>query len=111
MSEHLQLMAIFWVVAASSCDIIGNVLTKLSNGFSRKRYAVMVMVVQIAAFVFLSFALESIDLSVAYALWGALGIIATSIIGRMMFGESLHPVKLLGIAITLVAIIFLKLSI
>ena len=70
----------------------------------------MVMVVQVAAFVFLSFALKSIDLSVAYALWGALGIIATSIIGRLMFGESLHPVKILGIVITLVAILFLKLS-
>ncbi|MFK0569917.1 SMR family transporter [Endozoicomonas sp.] len=110
MSDNLQLMAIFWVVAASSCDIIGNVLTKLSNGFTKKRLAVMVMVVQIAAFVFLSFALESIDLSIAYALWGAMGIIATSIIGRMMFGESLHPVKVLGIVITLVAIVFLKLS-
>ena len=110
MSDHMQLIAIFWVVAASSCDIIGNVLTKLSDGFTKKRFAVMVMVVQIAAFVFLSFALESIDLSVAYALWGALGIIATSIIGRMRFGESLHPVKILGIAITLVAILFLKLS-
>ena len=111
MSEHLQLIAIFWVVAASSCDIIGNVLTKLSNGFTKKRFAVMVMIVQIAAFVFLSFALESIDLSVVYALWGALGIIATSVIGRMMFGESLHPVKVLGIGVTLVAILFLKLSI
>lgn len=110
MSDHVQLIAIFWVFAASSCDIIGNVLTKLSNGFTKKRLAVMVMVVQIAAFVFLSFALKSLDLSIAYALWGAMGIIATSIIGRVMFGESLHPVKVLGIALTLVAIIFLKLS-
>lgn len=110
MSEHAQLIAIFWVVAASSCDIIGNVLTKLSDGFSKKRLALLVMVVQIAAFVFLSFALENIDLSVAYALWGALGIIATATIGRLMFGESLHPVKLLGIVVTLIAILFLKLS-
>ncbi|WP_299732622.1 multidrug efflux SMR transporter [uncultured Endozoicomonas sp.] len=110
MSDHLQLIAIFWIVAASSCDIFGNVLTKLSNGFTKKRLAVLVMIVQIAAFVFLSFALKSIDLSVAYALWGSLGIIATSIIGRVMFGESLHPVKVLGICITLVAIVFLKLS-
>ncbi len=111
MSDHLQLVAILWVVAASTCDIIGNVLTKLSNGFSKKRLAVLVMVVQIAAFVFLSFALKNLDLSVAYALWGALGIIATAIIGRLMFGESLHPVKVLGIAITLLAVLFLKLSI
>lgn len=111
MSESLQLIAIFWVVAASSCDIIGNVLTKLSNGFSKKRLALLVMVVQIAAFVFLSFALENIDLSVAYALWGALGIVATAIIGRLMFGESLHPVKVLGVAVTLTAILFLKLFI
>ena len=110
MLDTVQLIAIFWVIAASSCDIVGNVLTKLSNGFTNKRFAVMVMVVQVAAFVFLSFALKSIDLSVAYALWGALGIIATSIIGRLMFGESLHPVKILGIAITLVAVLFLKLS-
>ena len=110
MLDTVQLIAIFWVIAASSCDIVGNVLTKLSNGFTKKRFAVMVMVVQVAAFVFLSFALKSIDLSVAYALWGALGIIATSIIGRLMFGESLHPVKILGIVITLVAILFLKLS-
>lgn len=110
MLDTVQLIAIFWVIAASSCDIVGNVLTKLSNGFTKKRFAVMVMVVQVTAFVFLSFALKSIDLSVAYALWGALGIIATSIIGRLMFGESLHPVKILGIAITLVAILFLKLS-
>ncbi len=110
MPDHLQLIAIFWVIAASSCDIIGNVLTKLSNGFTKKRLAAMVMVVQIAAFVFLSFALENIDLSVAYALWGALGIIVTSIVGRVMFGESLHPIKVLGIAITLIAILFLKLS-
>ena len=110
MNEQVQLIAIFWVVAASGCDIIGNVLTKLSDGFSKKRLALLVMVVQIAAFVFLSFALENIDLSVAYALWGALGIIATAIISRLMFAESLHPVKVLGIVITLIAILFLKLS-
>lgn len=111
MTETLHLGAIMWVVAASSCDILGNVLTKLSDGFSKKRYAAMVMVVQIAAFAFLSFALDDIDLSVAYALWGALGIIATSIIGRVMFGESLHPVKVVGIMMTMIAIIFLKLSV
>ncbi len=110
MSDQLHLVAIFWVVIASGCDILGNVLTKLSNGFSKKRLALLVMVVQIAAFVFLSFALENIDLSVAYALWGGLGIIATAIIGRLMFGENLHPIKVLGIMTILVAILFLKLS-
>ena len=110
MAEHAQWIAIAWVVAASTCDIIGNVCTKLSNGFRHKQMAVLVMIVQIAAFVFLSFALKAIDLSVAYALWGALGIVATAIIGKLMFHERLHPVKIVGIAITLVAIVFLKLS-
>ncbi len=111
MSNHPQLIAILWIIAACCCDIIGNVLTKLSDGFTQKRVALMVVVVQIAAFVFLSFSLKSMDLSVAYSLWGGLGIVATSLLGRIMFGESLHPVKVLGIAITIVAIIYLKLSV
>ncbi len=110
MFDNLPIVALLWVVAASSCDIVGNVLTKLSDGFAKKRLALMVMIVQILAFVFLSFALKAIDLSIAYALWGALGIIATTIIGKLMFSESLHPVKLLGIAVTMVAIIFMKLA-
>ena len=110
MTDHAQWIAIAWVVAASACDITGNVCTKLSDGFQHKRMAAMVIVVQIAAFVFLSFALKAIDLSVAYALWGALGIVATSIISKLMFHERLHPVKILGIMITLVAIVFLKMS-
>ena len=41
MLDTVQLIAIFWVIAASSCDIVGNVLTKLSNGFTKKRFAVI----------------------------------------------------------------------
>ncbi len=110
MLEGLPVIALLWVLAASSCDIIGNVLTKLSDGFAKKHLAIMVMVVQIAAFVFLSFALKTMDLSIAYALWGAIGIIATTIIGKVMFSESLHPLKLLGMAVTMMAIIFMKLA-
>ena len=110
MLDHLPVAALLWVLAASSCDIVGNVLTKLSDGFAKKHLAVIVMFVQIMAFLFLSFALKAIDLSIAYALWGALGIIATTIIGKLMFGESLHPLKLLGIAMTLLAIVFMKLT-
>ena len=110
MHDGLPVIALLWVLAASGCDIIGNVLTKLSDGFAKKHIAVMVMIIQIAAFAFLSFALKTIDLSIAYALWGAIGIIATTIIGKVMFSESLHPLKLLGMGITLLAIVFLKLS-
>lgn len=111
MTDSFPYIAIAWVVAASGCDIIGNVLTKLSDGFTRKRLAAVVMLVQIMAFVLLSFALKNIELSIAYALWGAIGIIATAFLGKILFNESLHPVKVLGIAITLVSVVFLKLSI
>lgn len=111
MSDPLLSSALLWVVAASGCDLVGNILTRLSDGFAKKHLAVLVMLLQITAFTFLSFALKTIDLGTAYALWGALGIIATTLASRLLFAESLHPVKLLGMAMTLVALVFLKLAI
>ncbi len=109
--NNVPVIALMLVVAASACDVLGNVMTKLSDGFRHKLLAVAVMVVQIAAFGFLALAIRHIDLSVAYAVWGGLGIIATAIIGRLFFHETLHPVKVLGIAFTLGGLVAMKLAI
>ena len=106
--EGMPLMAIGWVFAASGCDIVGSVLAKLSNGFKRKDIASLVILLQITSFVFLSFALDRIDLTVAYSMWGVIGIVATAFFGKIFFAETFHPIKLAGIATTLGAMVYIK---
>lgn len=56
----------------------------------------------------LSKAIVKIPLSIAYATWEGMGLIAITGIGCVLFNEGLSLVKVLGIAAVLVGIILLK---
>lgn len=62
-----------------------------------------------SAFTLLSEAVSTgkIDLAVAYATWGAIGILGTAIGGLLLFGERLRPVGWLGMVAMAVAVALL----
>lgn len=53
-------------------------------------------------------ALERIDVSVAYALWSALGTVLVSTAGVVFFGESYDAFKLLCIALIISGVVGLN---
>lgn len=62
-----------WLAGSIVLEIVANIFLKFSDGFRRKLYGVLSLVAVLAAFSALSQAVEGIDLSVAYAIWGASG--------------------------------------
>ncbi|MFI6600674.1 DMT family transporter [Nonomuraea sp. NPDC050536] len=50
------------------------------------------------------------EASVAYAVWSGVGTTAIAIIGALGFGESLHPAKMIGIALIIVGVALLNLA-
>ncbi|MNH42608.1 Spermidine export protein MdtI [compost metagenome] len=50
------------------------------------------------------------DLSLAYALWGGMGIVLTSAAGWVFFRQALGRAGCLGIAMIVVGVVMLKLS-
>lgn len=56
----------------------------------------------------LSKAIVKIPLSVAYATWEGLGLIAVTGIGCILFNEGISPAKLLGVCAVLIGIVLLK---
>ena len=60
-----------WLGFAIVLEILANVFLKFSDGFRRKVYGLMSIAAVLGAFSALSQAVKGIDLSVAYALWGA----------------------------------------
>jgi len=63
----------------------------------------------LCAFTLLSEAVSTgkIDLAVAYATWGAIGILGTALGGLLLFGERLRPVGWLGMVVMAVAVALL----
>jgi small multidrug resistance pump len=58
----------------------------------------------------LNFALKTIELSVAYAVWSALGIMLVSVIGMTWFKEPVSVLKLGCLLLVVVGVVGLQLS-
>ncbi len=61
--------------AAILLEFFGTTCMKLSDGFSHALYTGGTLVCYGACFYFLALSLKTVDLNVAYATWGGLGII------------------------------------
>ncbi|MCP2230489.1 MULTISPECIES: multidrug/spermidine efflux SMR transporter subunit MdtI [Erwinia] len=97
-----------WLAGAVVLEIAANIFLKLSNGFKRKGYGLLSLLAVLAAFSALAQAVEGIELSVAYALWGGFGIVATIAAGRALFGQRLSGKGWLGVLLLLVGMVLIK---
>jgi len=100
---HLLYLAIAIVL-----EIATNVLMKQSHGFAYKRPAVAAIVCALAAFTALSYAIDGIQLSVAYGIWGGVGLVATTVLGIAMFGERLRSTGWGGLVLIMLGVGLLK---
>ncbi|WP_045958647.1 multidrug/spermidine efflux SMR transporter subunit MdtI [Xenorhabdus poinarii] len=91
-------------------EILANILLKLSNGFQRVWIGLLSLVAVLGAFSALAQAVKGIELSVAYALWGAFGIIATVAAGWIMFNQRLNFKGWGGIILLLIGMIMIKMA-
>lgn len=80
-----------------------------SDGFRKAWWGVGAILLLWAAFLLLGQAIKSMDIAVAYAMWGAIGILGTAVCGRLLFGRRLKPIGWIGIAFVIVAVVVLSL--
>lgn len=99
---------IAWLALAVVLEILANILLKYSNGFRRPLYGLSSIIAVLAAFSALAQAVKGSDLSVAYALWGGFGIVATAAAGWILFGQRLNRRGWLGIAVLLIGMVLMK---
>lgn len=86
-----------YLAAAILADIAANVLLKASENLRHKRYAVPAICLAIGAFFCLMQAINELDLSIAYALWGGIGLVATTFFDLAFFKAKLGRLSWLGL--------------
>ncbi len=99
-----------FLILAIVLEVIANVLIKYSDGFTKKIWGIVGILCILAAFSSLAQAVKGIDLSVAYAIWGSFGILATVTLGWILFKQRLKIHGWLGIALLVAGMSLLKLS-
>ncbi|MCY6379912.1 DMT family transporter [Hoeflea prorocentri] len=89
-------------------EVIGTSALKASDGFTRLGPSVITAMGFAVAFYFLSLALRTIPVGVAYAVWSGAGILIISIIGYVVFRQSLDLPAVIGIALILAGVLVLN---
>ncbi len=93
-------------------EVIATSFLKLTSGERAVWWAYPVVAVgYIAAFTMLSLSLgRGVPLGIAYAIWAGIGVVLVAIISWVVFGESLTPVQIAGMALVVGGVAMIELG-
>ncbi|GAL18689.1 spermidine export protein MdtI [Vibrio maritimus] len=97
-----------YVVLAALLDVAANLALSKSDGFKKTTWGIVAIACVLTAFTLLAQAVKGIDLAIAYASWGAIGILGTALGGYLLFNQKLKKIGWVGIFTVIAAIIVLK---
>lgn len=98
-----------YLLIAGVSEVVWAVAMKFSEGFSKFLPSAITVAGYIISAVFLSLALRKLPLGTAYAIWTGFGIIGTSLLGILLFHETLNAAHILCILLIAGGIAGLKL--
>ena len=78
-----------YLLIAGILEVAWAVFMKMSDGFSKVMPSTITGIGYIASAVFLALALRKLPLGTAYAMWTGFGILGTTILGAMLFKETI----------------------
>ena len=101
-----------WVilVIAGVFEIAWAVGLKLSDGFTKLWPSVATVLCLAASMVLLGWAARSLPIGTAYAVWVGIGALGAAAVGIVLFEEPATPLRMMFLALLLVAIMGLKVT-
>lgn len=108
--QNAELIHYVFMIMAILLEVTANILIKYSDGFRKRMIGTLGIISILASFTSLSQAVKGIDLSIAYALWGGIGILLTASTALFLFKQRLNRVEWSGVAAILVGVVLLKLA-
>ena len=98
-----------YVFLAGLFEVSLTVCMKYADGFQNKLATAGTFASAGLGFFFLGLGVKSIPIGTAYAVWVGLGIVGSSALGVLLFGERASPARIACILLVLLGIVGLKL--
>jgi small multidrug resistance pump len=102
-------MPYLYLTIAILAEVISTSALKATQGFTRFWPSVVVVVGYGVAFYFLSLALKTIPVGVAYAIWSGVGVALITLIGWFVFHQKLDAPALIGIGLIVAGVVVIQL--
>ena len=101
-------MSYIYLAVAIFCEVIGTMLLPLSENFSKPLPSLALIIAYILAFYFLTFALQSIPIAIVYATWSGLGVLLISILGYIIYDQTLQWQSIVGLFFIITGVILVN---
>ena len=91
-------------------EVIGTVLIKVSNGFSRLIPTLLLIFFYSISYFFFNLSLKKIEIGTAYAIWSGLGTALLAATGALFFREELSVARVSAIVLIIMGVCLLNMS-
>ncbi|ELP6744174.1 quaternary ammonium compound efflux SMR transporter SugE [Salmonella enterica] len=98
------------LLIAGLLEVVWAVGLKYTHGFSRLPPSIITITAMVISMALLSWAMKTLPVGTAYAIWTGIGAVGAAITGILLLGESASPARLLSLGLIVAGIIGLKLS-
>ena len=109
MKEEKFIMPYLFLAAAIVLEVTATTLLEYSEGFTKPIPTCASIIIYTICFYALSKALNHISLGIAYATWCSAGIVLTSIISVVIFGQKLNVWGIIGIVLIIIGCVLVNL--
>ena len=99
-----------WLALAIAivAEVIGTTALKASNEFTRLLPSLIVVVSYGTAFYFMSISLRVLPVGIMYAIWSGMGIVLISVLGWLVFRQTLDTPAMIGLAFIIAGVIIIN---
>lgn len=104
-------MLIAYILLALSiiAEVIAASFVVATKGFTNPKPTLICLLGYIISYALFGFALTDIDLGIAYATWGSVGIIVTSCVGYFYYKQKLTKIGYISLLVIMISTITLNL--
>ena len=109
-AERIVPMAWIYLSIAGIFEIVWAVSMKYSQGFQKGSPTAIMVFGMLMSMIFLTYAVKSLPIGSAYAVWTGIGAAGTALLGILLFQESGNPLRLFFIMVIIIGILGLRMT-
>ena len=97
-----------YLATAIVAEVVATSALKSSAGFSKLLPSIVVVAGYGTAFYFLSLTLRTMPIGIVYAVWSGVGVALISVIGWLVFKQSMDLAAIIGITLIVLGVVILN---
>lgn len=101
-----------WVILilAGIFEVVWAYSMKLSGGFTKLTPSVVTLVFMLLSFSLLAYSMKTLPLGTAYTIWTGIGAVGAFVLGILVLGEPVTPMRFLAAVLIISGLLLMKLS-